>query len=93
MEITLDLYYLAFPDDRVFNKVLVYGVFCLETVQTIILSRVGVEIYALWTTPSYQDPFGWPRPYPEIVIVPPDADTYLLTWISLSVLGGLGTFF
>jgi hypothetical protein len=44
----LDLYYLAFPNDRVFTKVFVYGLFALETAQTAIISHdeiifLGVE--------------------------------------------------
>ena len=44
----LDLYYLAFPNDRVLVKAFVYGLFTLETAQTIIMSHdatifLGVE--------------------------------------------------
>jgi hypothetical protein len=44
----LDLYYLAFPKDRMFTKAFVYGLFALETAQTIIILHdaiisLGVE--------------------------------------------------
>jgi hypothetical protein len=38
----LDLYYIATPKDRVLVKVFVYGLFALETAQTIIMSHDGI---------------------------------------------------
>ncbi len=36
---SLDLYYLAFPNDRRFIKYLVYGIYVIEFVQTILISH------------------------------------------------------
>ena len=45
-----DLYYLAFPEDRPLNKVLVYGVYLVETVQTMILLYNGIPTYNFQST-------------------------------------------
>ncbi len=36
---SLDLYYLAFPNDRRFTKHLVYGIYVIEFVQTILVAH------------------------------------------------------
>ncbi len=36
---SLDLYYLAFPDDRRFTKYLVYAIYAIEFVQTMLISH------------------------------------------------------
>lgn len=41
-----DTYYSAFPRDRVLLKVLVYGVFALEVIQTILTTRDAFGIFA-----------------------------------------------
>ncbi|TFK32878.1 hypothetical protein BDQ12DRAFT_658668, partial [Crucibulum laeve] len=40
------LYYLAFPNDKTFVKVLVYGVFCLELLQSIVIARDSFVTFA-----------------------------------------------
>ncbi len=42
---SLDLYYLAFPKDRKFTKYLVYGIYIVEFVQTILVSH---DIFAMF---------------------------------------------
>jgi hypothetical protein len=53
---SLDLYYLALPEDRVSSKVLVYGVYILETAQTIFLSDISIYVYThspdVFTSPA-----------------------------------------
>jgi len=36
-----DLYYLAFPNDRVYMKGLVYGIYILEVTQTVLIIETG----------------------------------------------------
>ncbi len=36
---SLDLYYLAFPNDRRFTKYLVYGIYVIEFVQTMLVAH------------------------------------------------------
>ncbi len=36
---SLDLYYLAFPNDRRFTKYLVYGIYVIEFIQTILVAH------------------------------------------------------
>ena len=40
-----DLYYLAFPKDRVYLKCLVYGVYCLEFVQSVLVVDALFRIF------------------------------------------------
>ncbi|KAF8227903.1 hypothetical protein L208DRAFT_1294303, partial [Tricholoma matsutake] len=46
------LYYLAFLEDRTLNKVLVYSVFMIETVQTMLLLQSGIFLYDFYSVPS-----------------------------------------
>ena len=41
----IDLYYLAFPEDRVLAKVLVYGVYILESAQVFLMLPKGIRFY------------------------------------------------
>ena len=36
-----DLYYLAFPDDRVYTKGLVYGIYLLEVIQSVLMVEMA----------------------------------------------------
>ncbi len=40
-----DLYYLAFPNDRKFTKYLVYGVYIVEFVQTILVTHDTFSVF------------------------------------------------
>ena len=40
------MYYLAFPDDPLQNKLLAYGVFVFESVQTILLTATAFHSFA-----------------------------------------------
>ncbi len=42
---SLDLYYLAFPGDRQFTKYLVYGVYAIEFVQTMLIAHDAFAMY------------------------------------------------
>lgn len=42
-----DLYYVAFPGDKLFIQCLVYVVYILETVQTAIMTHDGYVAYGL----------------------------------------------
>lgn len=42
----LDVYYLAFPKDRTVIKSLVYGVYVIQTVQTILVTHDAFNGYA-----------------------------------------------
>ena len=44
--ISLDVYYLAFPNDPPQNKLLVYTVYAVELVQAILLARVAYTEFA-----------------------------------------------
>lgn len=41
----LDMYYLAFQNDRSWLKIIVYGVYCLETVQAALVASQGLLLY------------------------------------------------
>ncbi len=41
----LDLYYLAFPNDKQFIKILVYGIYIVELVQTILAGHDAFSIF------------------------------------------------
>jgi hypothetical protein len=41
----LDLYYEAFPNDRVYTKSLVYGVYTVELVQSILVTHDAFAIF------------------------------------------------
>ncbi|TFK32873.1 hypothetical protein BDQ12DRAFT_565492, partial [Crucibulum laeve] len=40
------LYYLAFPNDKPFIKYLVYGIFCMEIIQFIVIARDSFVTFA-----------------------------------------------
>jgi len=40
-----DLYYLAFPKDRMFLKCIVYGIYFLELVQSALIIKTGFRIF------------------------------------------------
>ncbi|KAK0196629.1 hypothetical protein F5146DRAFT_921507, partial [Armillaria mellea] len=40
-----DVYYLAFPNDRKFTKYLVYGVYIVEFVQTILVTHSTLSVF------------------------------------------------
>ena len=42
-----DLYYLGLPNDPLYRKVLVYGVYAAELVQTILYSKKGFQEFAI----------------------------------------------
>ena len=42
----LDLYYLAFPKDRLGTKTIAYGTYMLETTQTILFSASAFQVFA-----------------------------------------------
>jgi len=44
------LYYMAFPRDRIYSKSLVYAVYVLETIQTILLLHDGYIMYSARST-------------------------------------------
>jgi len=52
-----DLYYLAFPEDRLYMKCLVYGIYFLEFVQSILLAESTFRIFVT----NFQDVefFDW----------------------------------
>lgn len=82
----LDLYYLAFPDDKTSNKVLVYGVYILETVQAIVLVFIGIYVYipaapgtSSLSTSTIQDFVGM-------------NPVYEAHWVAIPFLGGLGMY-
>jgi hypothetical protein len=53
----LDLYYIAFPKDRMFIKTFVYGLFALETAQTIMISHDGIIFLGVeFANPAQLDP-------------------------------------
>jgi hypothetical protein len=72
---SLDLYYLAFPKDRVFIKAFVYGIFAIETAQSIIILHdatifLGVEfanpeqldlIHLTWLSVPFMGSIGMHR--------------------------------
>ena len=72
----LDFYYLAFPEDRTSNKVLVYGVYVLETTQALLLLSGGVYIA------KHQKFGGSPYELPS--------KYGLLVWAAIPLLGGFG---
>ena len=39
------LYYLAFPNDRLWMKCLVYGVYILDAIQTALVAEIGFQIF------------------------------------------------
>ncbi|KAK0451653.1 hypothetical protein EV421DRAFT_1976493 [Armillaria borealis] len=45
LSVQLYLYYLAFPDDRRFTKYLVYGVYAIEFVQTMLIAHDAFAMY------------------------------------------------
>ncbi|KAK0451654.1 hypothetical protein EV421DRAFT_1694778, partial [Armillaria borealis] len=45
LSVQLYLYYLAFPDDRRFTKYLVYGVYVIEFVQTMLIAHDAFAMY------------------------------------------------
>ena len=73
---SLDLYYLAFPGDRIINKALVYSIYFMETVQAIFLLTVGIDRY------SYSEETGSYGAYTIIAA---------LDWTAIPFLGGFGT--
>ena len=44
--ISSDIYYLAFPNDALLKKLLVYAVYTVELVQTILVTRVAYTEFA-----------------------------------------------
>lgn len=46
LKTTSDQYYISFPDDKPLTKGLVYGTYCLEVVQTILMTRDCFITYA-----------------------------------------------
>ena len=70
-----DLYYLAFPEDRALNKVLVYGIFLAETAQVALLLCTGVPIYA-----GFQHLYRYSLPREEGTVM----------WAAVPLLGGIG---
>ena len=44
------LYYMAFPRDRIYSKSLVYAVYILETIQTLLLLHDGYILYSARST-------------------------------------------
>ena len=42
----LDIYYLAFPNDSIQRKILVYAVYTAELVQSILLARIAYTEFA-----------------------------------------------
>jgi len=49
------LYYMAFPRDRFHSKALVYGVFLIETVQTVLLLHDGYIMYSARSTGVHEN--------------------------------------
>lgn len=41
-----DIFYLVFPNDRRHVKLLVYGIYLMETIQTILITREAFDDYA-----------------------------------------------
>ncbi|KAF8240512.1 hypothetical protein L208DRAFT_1384270 [Tricholoma matsutake] len=70
------LYYLAFPEDRPLNKVLVYSVFMMETVQTMLLLQIGIFVYD----------------FPSIHILPTIWPDDVTLWTAIPLLGGIVEF-
>jgi hypothetical protein len=71
------MYYLAFPEDRPLNKILVYGVYFLETVQAILLLYNGIPIYNFRSLISTYE-----LPEPDSTVL----------WTAVPLLGGIGMF-
>jgi hypothetical protein len=71
------MYYLAFPEDRLLNKILVYGVYFLETVQAILLLYKGIAIYNVY---NFILRYGLPEP------------DGIALWTAVPLLGGIGMF-
>ncbi|KAF8232964.1 hypothetical protein L208DRAFT_1269405, partial [Tricholoma matsutake] len=67
------LYYLAFPEDRPLNKVLVYSVFIMETMQTMLLLYSGILMYTDQYTFNYLFSPVW----------------HFIQWTAISLLGGI----
>lgn len=84
LTIYLDLYYLAFPEDRTLNKALVYGVFILESVQVILLLIDGMYTYRPFVVLSHG-----PGIQPMQFVVQPSKVTMII-WTSIPVLGTTG---
>lgn len=42
-----DIYYLAFPHDNRYNKILVYAIFLVETVQTVLITHDSFHSFAI----------------------------------------------
>ena len=87
----LDLYYLAFPEDRTFNKALVYGVFILETLQSILLLTGNTYMtYAL--LPSHHDLPALSHLGLQVnqVSVFQYHTIFNMLWVAIPLLGGLG---
>ena len=86
----LDLYYLAFPEDRTLNKTLVYGVCILETVQAILL-LIG-KLYIPLSLASSHNDFLQGVILPFLMLQPGLASKIIfdIMWIAIPLLGGLG---
>ncbi|KAF8233005.1 hypothetical protein L208DRAFT_912873 [Tricholoma matsutake] len=67
------LYYLTFPEDRPSNKVLVYSVFIMETMQTILLLYHGILMYSDPYTFKYLFSPAWS----------------FIQWTAIPLLGGI----
>ena len=87
----LDLYYLAFPEDRTLNKALVYGIFILETLQAILL-LIG-KLYIFLSLASSHDDFLQGVILPFLVFQPVELAgkaIFDIIWVAIPLLGGLG---
>lgn len=67
------MYYLTFPEDRPSNKVLVYSVFIMETMQTILLLYHGILMYSDPYTFKYLFSPAWS----------------FIQWTAIPLLGGI----
>jgi hypothetical protein len=85
----LDLYYLAFPDDKTSKKVLVYSIYLLETVQAILL--LMSDIYSYGYLAGYM-PVTTSNGDIIFTFRPPDGASVVFnsSWVGIPLLGGLG---
>ena len=57
---TLDIYYLAFPNDRWFSKTIVCSAYVIETLQTVLATRDAFRNFGTgWGNMNDLDQVGW----------------------------------
>jgi hypothetical protein len=77
------LYYLAFPDDRLLNKILVYSVWLIETTQAMILLSIGWLLYEF-------SPLMEPGQFALLAGGSEHWQGNAVAWTALPLIGGIG---